>query len=72
MMPMQHSAIIRSMKDGVIVLNAQNQIVEMNPAAQRILHMQATDAEHFVGQPVEKVWPFGPCCSPICAAGQRV
>ncbi|MCB9155746.1 MAG: PAS domain-containing protein [Caldilineaceae bacterium] len=60
MMPVQHGAIIRSMKDGVIVLNAQNQIVEMNPAAQRILHMQMTASDDFVGQPIDQVlaiWP---------------
>lgn len=63
MMPVEHGAIINSMKDGVIVLNAHNQIVEMNPAALRILHMQTVEPDRFdiVGQPVEKMlalWPM--------------
>jgi PAS domain S-box-containing protein len=46
--PVAHDAVFRGMQDGVIVLDASGRIVDVNPAAQRILGQSATQA---IGQP---------------------
>ena len=49
--------VIESMIDIVIVINAFNRIVDLNPSAQRIIGLTASEA---IGQPAEKVlanWP---------------
>jgi len=46
--PVAHDAVISGMPDGVIVLDAENRIVDLNPAAQRIIGRQ----EEVIGQPV--------------------
>lgn len=50
--PVAHEAIIQSMGDGVIVLNAQNRIVDLNPTAQNVIGYTATE---IIGQPAERV-----------------
>ena len=55
--PAAHKTIFESMNDVVIVMDAQNRIVDLNPAAQRVFGCSASDS---VGQPVEKIlslWP---------------
>ena len=49
--PAARTAVLEGMSDGVIVLNAQNRVVDLNPAAQRIFGPAAVQA---VGQPVEQ------------------
>jgi PAS domain S-box-containing protein len=49
--------VIESMVDIVIVINALNRIVDLNPSAQRVIGLRALEA---IGQPAEKVlmnWP---------------
>ena len=46
--PVARDAVIAGMPDGVIVLDAENRIVDLNPAAQRIIGRQ----EDIIGQPV--------------------
>ena len=50
--PVARDAVIESMGDGVIVLDAQNRIVDLNPAAGRIIGHPAGEA---VGQPAARV-----------------
>ena len=50
--PVARDAIIESIGDGVIVLDAQSRIVDLNPPAQRILGLSASDA---LGLPVTEV-----------------
>jgi PAS domain S-box-containing protein len=50
--PVARDAVIESMSDGVIVLDAQNRIVDLNPAAQSILGCTASDA---IGQPARQI-----------------
>jgi PAS domain S-box-containing protein len=50
--PIARSAVIESMSDAVIVLDAQNRIVDLNPAAQRIVRRTAAEA---IGQPARDV-----------------
>ena len=52
--PTAHAAVIRGIGDSVIVLDRQNRILEMNPAAQRLAG--ATAAETF-GRPLEEALP---------------
>ncbi len=55
--PIAHATIIEGMNDGVIMLDAQNRIVDLNPAAQRLTGLAVPEA---VGRPVEQVlseWP---------------
>lgn len=54
--PVARDAVIESMSDGVMVLDIQNRIVDLNPAAQQMLGWNATA----IGQPVMRVmaqWP---------------
>jgi PAS domain S-box-containing protein len=50
--PVARDAIIESMSDAVIVLDAHNRIVDVNPAAQRILCRQAAEV---IGQPARQI-----------------
>ena len=48
---------MKSTSDIVLLLDAQNRIVELNPAAQHLIGVAASEA---IGQPVEQVWPEWP------------
>jgi len=50
--PVARDAVIEGMSDGVIVLDAQNRIVDLNPAAQRIIGCPASEA---IGQPAAQI-----------------
>jgi signal transduction histidine kinase/DNA-binding response OmpR family regulator len=52
LVPVAHSAIVAGLRDGIIVLDAQNRVVELNPTARRILNHGAATA---LGQPVEQL-----------------
>jgi PAS domain S-box-containing protein len=55
--PVARDTIIESMSDGVIVLDSKDRIVDLNPVAEGILSVSASEA---VGQPAQKVlsrWP---------------
>ncbi|MEE8392665.1 MAG: histidine kinase dimerization/phosphoacceptor domain -containing protein [Anaerolineae bacterium] len=55
--PAAHELAIEGTSDGVIVLNAQNHVVELNPAARDLIGHTATEV---IGQPVEQIWPEWP------------
>jgi len=50
--PIAHHTIVAGMADGVIVLDAQDRIVDLNPAAERII---GRTAEEVIGQPAAQV-----------------
>jgi PAS domain S-box-containing protein len=50
--PAARNAVIESMRDGVLVLNTHNLIVDLNPAAQRMINRTTTQV---VGQSIELV-----------------
>jgi PAS domain S-box-containing protein len=50
--PVARDTVIESMGDGVIVLDAQNRIVDLNPSARNIIGCKDSDA---IGQPVEQI-----------------
>lgn len=55
--PAARHAVIESMSDAMLVLDAQNRLVDLNPAAQRLISQQAADV---IGQPASQVlskWP---------------
>ncbi|MCK4388014.1 MAG: PAS domain S-box protein, partial [Dehalococcoidia bacterium] len=52
--PIAHKAIFTSIADGVIVLDTQHRIIELNPAAEYIFRCTSTDA---IGQPLSRVLP---------------
>ncbi len=55
--PVARDTIIESMSDGVLVLDDENRIVDINPVAEGIISLTASEV---VGQPAEKVlscWP---------------
>ena len=54
--PVARETIIEGMSDSVIVLDTQNRIVDLNPAAQHLVGHAASEA---IGQPMEQVWPEG-------------
>jgi PAS domain S-box-containing protein len=51
--PVARDAVIESMRGGVIVLDAQGRIVDLNPAAQQIVGCTASEA---IGQPAAQVF----------------
>ncbi|MBN1485405.1 MAG: PAS domain S-box protein, partial [Chloroflexia bacterium] len=51
--PAARDAVIESMSDGVIVLDAQDRVVDLNPAARRILKQPLPQV---LGQPVEQAF----------------
>ena len=50
--PVARAMVIESMDDGVIALDAQNRIIDLNPIAQRMLGPSSSQA---IGRPVEQV-----------------
>ena len=63
--PVARDAVIESMGDGVIVLDAQNRIVDLNPAAQRIIGRPASEA---IGQPAAQLFSRRPAGSTEASA----
>ncbi len=55
--PVARGAVIEGMGDGILVLDAQNRVVDLNPAAQHLFGYTFSEA---VGQSVEQVWPEWP------------
>lgn len=53
-MPVAHDLVFKGMNDGAIVVNAQDRVVDINPAAQRILGCTTSEA---VGRAVAEVLP---------------
>ena len=53
-MPIAHDAILKSMSDGVIVLDEQHRIIELNPAAQKIIGREKSEV---IGQQYNKALP---------------
>jgi two-component system cell cycle sensor histidine kinase/response regulator CckA len=54
MMPVARETILENMVDGVMVLDAQNRVVDLNPAMQLLMGCTPSEA---IGQPVDQVWP---------------
>ena len=55
--PIALQTVLESMSDSVIVIDAQNRVVDLNPAAQQIVGFRAHEA---IGQPAEQIffkWP---------------
>jgi len=50
--PMAREAVIEGMSEGVIVLDVENRIVDLNPAAQRIIGLTALQS---IGQPITRI-----------------
>jgi PAS domain S-box-containing protein len=50
--PAAHDAVVRSMSGGLMVIDAQNRVVDLNPAAQRFFGRPAGE---IVGQPAARV-----------------
>ncbi len=51
--PIARDAVIESMQDGMLVLDSQSQIVDLNPAMERIIGVSHSRA---VGQPIDQVF----------------
>ena len=52
--PVARGAIIEGMRDGVMVLDAQNRILDVNPLMQQLM---GRPAPQLIGHSVEDVWP---------------
>ncbi len=55
--PIARDTVIDSMNDGMVVLDAQNRIVDLNPAAERILGVTASHAVGRVAEDLFSSWP---------------
>jgi PAS domain S-box-containing protein len=51
--PVARSTVLENMDDGVIVIDARNRIIDINPAAQRLTNQRA---DVVIGQPAEQVF----------------
>ena len=51
--PIARGAVIESMSDGVVVLDARNHIVDLNPVVQRLIGRTNSEV---IGKPLESVW----------------
>jgi PAS domain S-box-containing protein len=54
LIPVAYSGIIESMDDSVIVLDSQDRVIELNPAAKRLMGESSSNA---IGQPLEEAFP---------------
>jgi PAS domain S-box-containing protein len=52
--PVARDALVENMPDGILVLNAQGFVVDMNPAAEKMSGKQKTFAQ---GKSLESIWP---------------
>jgi len=71
--PVAREAVIESMSDAVIVLDEQNRIVDLNPAAQRLADRTASEAvgQAFTG--VFSAWPeLVECCRDVTETNAEV
>ncbi|HEX2986653.1 MAG TPA: histidine kinase N-terminal 7TM domain-containing protein [Chloroflexota bacterium] len=57
LVPLAHHKIVEGMNDGVVVLDAAGQVVEMNPAASRILGLSLKECLGRPGKEVLDSWP---------------
>lgn len=55
--PVAREAIIERMGDGVLVLDEEDRVVDLNPVAERLLSCTLAEV---IGQPAAKVWPRWP------------
>ena len=55
--PVARGAIVDSMSDGVIVLDPQDRIVDVNPSAQNMINRPVSE---LMGEPIKEVWPCWP------------
>ena len=53
-MPVVRGAVVDSMSDGIIVLDSENRIMDVNPAAERLMGQPASSV---VRKAIETVWP---------------
>jgi PAS domain S-box-containing protein len=56
-MPVAWEAIVESMQDRVVVVDGQNRILDMNPAAQQLVGRSLSEV---IGEPVEQMWAEWP------------
>ncbi len=56
--PVARDLVVEKMPDGMIVLDAQNNIVDINPAVQKALGLSAAEAIGQRAQDVFKAWPY--------------
>ncbi len=52
--PVTHDSVVNSMNDGMIVLDNQKRIIDINPSARRIIQKSKID---LVGKPISSAWP---------------
>jgi len=55
--PIARDMIIDSMNDGIVVLNAQDRVVDLNPAAEKLLGVSASGAVGRLAEDLFKPWP---------------
>ncbi len=56
LMPVTRGIIVNNMRDGVIVVDAHERVVDLNPAARRLIGCEAGG----IGQPIRQIWSDWP------------
>ena len=52
-LPVARNAVVENMSEAVIVLDAENNIMDINPSAERLISHSASEA---IGQPIDQIW----------------
>jgi PAS domain S-box-containing protein len=60
--PVARGTVIESMSDGVVVVDPQNCIVDVNPSAQQMMGYSSSE---LIGQYIKKIWPEWSQIEPI-------
>ena len=67
LVPVARHALIESMADGVLVLDAQDRVIDVNPSARRLLGLAAAP----IGEPAARVLAPWPALAAITASGDE-
>jgi len=67
LVPVARHALIESMADGVLVLDAQDRVIDVNPSARSLLGLAAAP----IGEPAARVLAAWPALAAITAAGDE-
>ncbi|MBZ0274882.1 MAG: PAS domain-containing protein [Anaerolineae bacterium] len=55
--PIARGVLVENMNDAVLVLDVQNRVVDINPAAQRLLSDASVSARSLLGQSLQNIFP---------------
>ncbi len=67
--PVAHDKVIQCMKDGFVIFDGLNRVMELNPAAKNLIGIHDRD---YLGKPAAEVFSFWPDLLELCAQASPV